>query len=362
MRVNASSPSRRTSSSPGGSGRTWKKATEKAKAVKKLFRDLEKDGVTYSFLNEFMLCREQARLSYVEGYTRDGIVEALDYGTLFHKGMEVIAKKGATVKAAVMAIKREGDDIIRDRRLKQHEAAIVQELSTKARIVFPWYHEYWRQKKGHEFRSKFVAREESFRLEHEIPFYDGDGASTPRVVVIRGRFDAIFRLNGRLWLMENKTKSQIDEEGLQASLSQDLQTMLYCHTIKLKFGEAPVGVLYNVIRRPQLRQKKDETQSEFFRRIEDDVQTDPDRYFMRWEVSLADGDIEKWVERSLNPILTQVCLWWDEIKQNPFNPWKIPGRMHHFQNPEGLYTRYGKSQYFEMLTRNSTYGLRKRDK
>lgn len=328
---------------------------------RQLFRDIERDGVTYSFLNEFMLCREQARLTYVEGYTRDGIVEALDYGTLFHKGMETVAQKKAKVADALLAMKKEGEKIIRDRGLKPVEAATIRDLSTKARIVFPWYHEYWRQKKGHEFRSEFVAREEDFSLEHEIPWFDlSNGGSTPRKIRLRGRFDAIFRLNDRLWLMENKTKSMIDEEGLTASLSQDLQTQLYCYAIYLKFGELPAGVLYNVIRRPGLRLKQGEKPSQLYDRIEEDVKQYPSKYFMRWEVKFGKDDILKWVERSLNPILAQVSLWWDEIKQNPFNPWSIPNRVHHFQNPEGLYTRYGKSQYFEMLTRQSTYGLRKR--
>ncbi len=334
----------------------------KAQSRRKLFRNLDQDGVTYSFLNEFVLCREQARLSYVEGYTRDGIVEALDYGTLFHKGMEVIAC-GKSVKEATAAIHKEGEGIIRDRKLKPGEAAVIRTLSTKARIVFPWYHEYWRKKKGHEFRAKMVAREENFQIVHKLPLpHHGVGDNPHREVLIRGRFDGVFRLNGKLWLMENKTKSMIDEEGLQASLSQDMQTMLYSYAIKLKFGEAPVGVLYNVIRRPQLRLKQNETYDEFYSRIEDDVRTDPDKYFMRWEVTFAKNDIEDWVKRSLNPILTQVCLWWDEIKQNPFDPWSIPNRVYHFQNPEGLYTRYGKSQYFELLTRRSTYGLRRRTK
>jgi hypothetical protein len=325
---------------------------------KKLFRDLAQDGVTYSFISEFMNCREQARLSFVEGFTRDGIVEALDFGSLYHTGLEVVAN-GKSVKTAVSAIQAEEQKMIRDRKLKPREAAIVRELGCKVRIVFPLYQEYWRKKKGHEFRGKPVSSEESFRLEHEIPWTFGQ--ATSRSVVIRGRFDAIFRLKGRLWLMENKTKSQIDEEGLTASLSQDLQTMLYSHAIKLKYGEYPAGVLYNVIRRPQLKQGKG-TFEEYMNRIEKDVRENPDWYFKRWEVTFGKDDIKNWVERSLNPILTQICMWWDEIKSNPFDPWAIPGRVHHFQNPEGLYNRYGKSQYFELLTRKSTYGLRRRDK
>lgn len=334
---------------------------------RELFRDLDNDGVTYSFLNEFVLCREQARLSYVEGYTRDGISEALDFGSLFHAGLEALASD-KTVRQALNAIEKEHLKLIQFRgKLDKSESAQLSMMTAKAQIILPWYHEYWLRKKGHEHRkdAKFVAREQDFRQGHQVPVMTVAGTSVswqPRTIVLRGRFDAIFRLNGKLWLMENKTKSQIDEDGLQASLSQDLQTMLYSYAIKLMYGEYPAGVLYNVIRRPALRQKQTENTDEFLARIEEDVKANPDHYFKRWEVTFGKQDIDNWVTRSLDPILAQVRLWWDEIKADPFNPWSIPNRVHHFQNPEGLYNRYGKSQYFELLTSNSTFGLKRREK
>ena len=356
------------------------------------FRDVNKDGVTYSFLQQFAFCREQARLGFVEGLTQDGTIDALDFGSAFHDLLEYLAEDSSSSRLTNHKMLK--DRLNRwlagereQRQLKKADADHIGFLCDQCVMMFPLYVDYWRKRNGHEFKSDFVCQEADFRVPHFINLgpkaaeaYEGlkndptefakkslklihNVHGEPRQIILRGRFDAIFRLQGKLWLMENKTKSQIDEEGLQQSLSQDLQSMMYCHAIKLQYGEYPAGILYNVIRRPMHRMTKaDKTPSDLIRRMEADIRQDPDKYFMRWTISLDSGDIEKWVERTLNPLLTQVCLWWDEISVRPFDPWSIPGRIHHFQNPEGLWTRYGKSSYFNYLTRGTTHGLRRRTK
>ena len=109
--------------------------------------------------------------------------------------------------------------------------------------------------------------------------------------------------------MENKTKGQIDEEGILASLPFDLQTMLYVYCLQKHLGQKVEGVLYNVIRRPGLRRKKTEQIEEFVDRIQDDVVKRPMHYFMRWRVEFLEEDIENWVSKSLDPILEQVMFF-----------------------------------------------------
>lgn len=328
---------------------------------KKPFRDIDVDGVTYSFLQKFTHCREQARLSFVEGLTQDGIVDALDWGTMFHELLQHQAE-GNSVQERILRQRLERW-LAREtqfRKLKNTQRDHLQGLLNQVLLVFPYYHTYWKKKNGHEFTADFVCQEEDFRVPHHLDYPTRDG-QPQRQILLRGRFDAILRIDGKLWLMENKTKSFIDEEGLQASLSQDMQTMLYCHAIRLKFGEMPVGVLYNVIKRPAHRFGQKDTPESFLGRVEDAIRNEPDKYFIRFVVQLGPDDIDAWVQRTLNPLLTQVCMWWDEIKPSPFNPWKIPNRIHHYQNPEGLYTKFGRSEFFDYLTRNgSMNGLRRR--
>jgi hypothetical protein len=214
---------------------------------------------------------------------------------------------------------------------------------------------------------KVVAAECDFRFEHEVDCIaphpdDGPGAPSKRIIVpIRGRFDAVLETSDGLWIMEDKTKSVI-QPRIQQYLPFDLQTGIYRYAAEKKFGKPVVGVLYNIIRRPGLKQKDGQPDRDFQNRIAADIRDRPDHYFLRYHVHMAGNDNENWVQRCLNPILYQVALWWDEIKANPFDPWSIPNRRHHYMNPEGLYTKYGESSYFDFLTTNyaNNYGLERR--
>jgi hypothetical protein len=323
--------------------------TVKEKTKKKPFRNVKEDGVTYSFLDEWLLDREQARLSYVEGWSSSGLAVPLDFGLAFHDCLEWIAK-GRSPKT----IKKKILDPYFERRmqsknkLRPDEVTKLRELLATVKVLFEEYAHFYSDT-DKDFQ--YIFQEESFKVDHPLP----SGHTMP----LRGRWDAVYKENGKIWLMENKTKGQIDEEGILASLPFDLQTMLYVYCLEKHLGQKVEGVLYNVIRRPGLRRKKTEQIEEFVDRIQDDVVKRPEHYFMRWRVEFLPEDITNWVSRSLDPILEQVMQWWLSIQNNPFEPWDSPL---HYQNPSALFTRYGRSRYFDLITRNRTTGLYRREK
>ena len=312
---------------------------------KRPFRDIEKDGITYSFLDEWLLDREQARLSYVEGWSSTGFSVALTFGIAFHDCLEWIAK-GRSVKTIRWKILNPFFER-RAKNLDEQHVEDLQKTLAMVEVVFRKYQEYW---EGYDQRFNYIFQEKSFEVNHMTQ----TGISIP----VRGRWDAVYSdSQNKLWLMENKTKGQIDEEGIMAHLPQDLQTMLYVHALQKHTGRRVEGVLYNVIRRPGLRQKKTETVDEYLERAFDDITNRPEYYFMRWKVELLPQDIENWVLKTFDPILDQVAAWWESIKDDPFDPWGSPL---HYQNPQALFTKFGKSRYFNMLTRGSTEGLYQR--
>ena len=331
---------------------SFSKALAKRKTKKKApFRDIEKDGVTYSFLDEWLLDREQARLSYVEGWTTGGLSVPLDFGLAFHDCLEWVAKGRSpkTIKKRVL------DEYYARKLSKQKKLKLtsddylkLEEILAIVDVVFQSYAGYWEK---YDAGMQYIYQEEAFQIKHQLP--------SGEVMPIRGRWDAVYEKDGEIWLMENKTKGRIDEEGLQASLPYDLQTMLYIHCLQQNLGKPVAGVLYNVIRRPGQRRKKAESISELAERIQDDVVARPDYYYMRWRVEFLPEDVNTWVSRSLEPILEQVMSWWTSIKDNPFEPWDSP---EHFQNPTALFTKYGRSRYFDVITRNRYTGLYQREK
>jgi len=333
-------------------------ATAKAKAAKRKkttpFRDLFNDGVTYSFLDEFQKCREQARLSYVVGYTQVEMVEAFEYGNCIHACLEAYGK----ANREPINHNRVLNDY-REKRLKSLPASERTEFNRiveTARLVWPAYLSWWTAKKGMETLPdcEFVSLEEDFKFTHILP----EG----KEIILRGRFDGILRYQNKLWLMENKTKSVVDDR-IADYLPHDMQTMMYCHCVQQKYQEPVAGILYNVVRRPGLKYStKDPSLNNLLQRIAADLQERPEFYFLRWNVYLDTNDIARWVDRVLNPILRNVMLWWDEIKTNPFDPWSIPNRVHHYASPAGLYTQYGRCNYFDIMTKGNDYGFKLRDR
>ena len=339
---------------------------KKSSPRKKPYRTLEADGVTYSFLSEWLNCREQGRLSYVEGYQNSGMAEPLEFGSAIHYLLEVYAKnKFKPIRPFTHIAAFEAKRI---KEIPAGDRPTFRRLMRTAETLWPHYENYWRVKDGMELRSdvKVIATEQSFRIEHLVDTItphpdDGPGAPTKKIIVpIRGRFDAVLETSDGLWIMEDKTKSVI-QQRIQQYLPFDLQTGMYRYAAEKVFGKPVVGVLYNILRRPGLKQGQ-QSDREFQNRIAKDIQERPDHYFIRYQVHMAKNDNENWVNRCLNPILYQVALWWDEIKDNPFDPWSNPKRQHHYMNPEGLYTKYGEAAYFDFITSNysNDFGLTRR--
>lgn len=104
--------------------------------------------------------------------------------------------------------------------------------------------------------------------------------------------DLVYRVGKHkgLWVMENKTRSRIDEEGMSLHLLIDFQNLFTVTTIEGAMKEDVVGVKYNIIRTPQLERKKDETLKEFCERVDEDIAGRPEFYFIRPEIIYSARD------------------------------------------------------------------------
>lgn len=312
--------------------------------------DLYKDGISYSLLCKFRNCRERFRISTVEGLRPSERREAMEFGTIFHKALEYTAQ-GKTTSQVITGL------------LKFYKNSSIDPMLVKqACILVPHYNRYYASEKH-----QYVAQEEVF----DVPY---KSTTTGKIVRVRGRRDEMFTRKGALWLQENKTKTHIDENKIIQTLPFDLQTMLYVWSMTHDYrGQKIGGVLYNVIRRPGLKQKVSESDNDFLQRINDEVANDVDtalktnamsHYFKRYEVELSPTDITNFYNRMLVPLLESVVLWWESIKSNPFNPWvdeQGNPNPHHYQTPFGIYDpmTIGIGDYFDYVTNGSKLGLEK---
>jgi hypothetical protein len=247
-------------------------------------------------------------------------------------------------------------------------------------MQFPIYVDYWAKHPDVKNREPLV-QEQTFNIPYELP--------SGRTVRLRGKWDSIDVIGkgrrARVYLQENKTKGDVDEEQLKQQLQFDLQTMLYLTAMHLHGAElAPLphsiaGVRYNVVRRPlsggrhSIRQHKPtkskpqgESLDAYYNRLGGLITSDQDFFFMRWKAVVTGADVETFKQQFLNPVLEQLCQWWDHIAVNledPFQPNKsanINCQSVHYRYPFGVYNPVGvgrASELDEYLSTGSTLGL-----
>lgn len=348
-------------------------------------------GLTFSLLSKWLVCRDRFRLKVVEGVEEPmGFNPAIEFGSLWHEAEEAHSG-GKDWKRAMSAYHQ------KLLKLFPTQTDEVRRQFLTAKAVFPVYIRHWA---GHsmEKKRKPLMEEVSFRVPYRLP--------SGRDIVLRGKFDCVLATGKSIWLQEHKTKGRIDEQGIQATVAENLQTMIYQTALRASLrrdGDVPelhpvhgtdmvvecpkgarmAGVLYNVIRRPlgdpfgpgTIRQRKTETEGQFYKRLAEKVQELESKFFYRWKVSLTQTDMADFHREVLHPILESFLDWWTWITLDPAHPFRLPTRMDleqtpatrglrggglHWRSPWGVYNSLGqgfRGDYFDYLTQGRTSAL-----
>ncbi|MFA5376291.1 MAG: PD-(D/E)XK nuclease family protein [Dehalococcoidia bacterium] len=348
-----------------------KKPMVKAKKPREpLWKGPAVDGITQSMLSRFIVDRERFRLLVIEGLAPPQTFNhRLEYGSMWHVCEEYHGRDedwNAPLRAYAKGLCQ---------KYPMQQEQVVHWMRVCA-LQFPVYVEYWRKHKD-VMQRKPVSQEEVFNVPYELP--------SGRVVRLRGKRDSVDRVKGRLWLQENKTKGDVDEQQMQRQLLFDLQTMLYVIALQTEMHEPVCGIRYNVVRRPlaggkySITQHKGrktkkgivgaETRDQFYERLQSTIAADPSFFFMRWNVDLTPTDVGKFELQCLIPLLEQICDWWEWMQANPGDPYGVntsgDGRMYdgyaiHWRLPYGVYNvllEGGSTEYDEYLSNGSTVGL-----
>lgn len=130
---------------------------------------------------------------------------------------------------------------------------------------------------------------------------------------IAGKVDALADIPGKgRWLVDYKTTSEINEEYLK-KISLELQGQIYMD----HFPVPTKGILYIMILKPLIRQKKTETQEEFFARLESEI-SEENYYFM-----FRDREDEaKTIEQSRTEVINIIRYMKQITKEKAF--WHVP--------------------------------------
>ena len=278
---------------------------------KKKFYDPAVDGVTFSLLSTFLDCREKTRF-HLLGITPKSASMALTFGSIVHKIDEWVRDDIRTGK-----LTKPPDDKAIKKLVKRVEAvwhkdnprAAGKELEylelslLLAEGVLPQYFKYW-------YKDFSELKWEKVEGEFKVPFKVTDKKGKTHKTFLRGKIDGSFRMGkGGPWLFETKTKSRVDEEILADILPFEMQANIYLSVLRQIDKEQPSGLLYNIIRRPSLRQRKSESIAAFAKRVSEDVATRPDWYFVRMEMAIGPEEIDRF-EMQLEDLIADFLLWW----------------------------------------------------
>ena len=294
---------------------------------------VEKDGITQSLLNTFLQCRQKAKLS-IEGWTSRYPSFAMTFGTFGHSILENVYKDIQSRKLRNIPSKQQVIQYVscienlwkKENPRADKKALEYLELSCLiAESLIPLYFEYW---------SKDLKEIHWISLEHEfkIPFITESGLKT----ILRGKIDGVFSSSKKIWLLENKFKSHIDEENLMDTLPKDFQSLFYLYALSSSQKVKPAGFLYNIIRRIQLRQGTKESITQFSERSIKDIRERPEFYFIRREVSIGLDEM-KIFENDLDSLITDFINWMNK---------KLP----HYPNRGNCKDKYGRCVFLSICS------------
>lgn len=305
-----------------------------------LWKGPEEEGITFSLLSRYLSCRERFRLLVIEGLKpKGGFNHRLEYGNMWHIAEEAHASPTQDWYAQLT--------LYCQRLLRQYpfDRKEVDKWYNVCSKQFPIYVDYWKKHRDMVNRTPLM-QEQVFNVPYTLP--------SGRIVKLRGKWDSVDLVKDKnlsgIWLQENKSKGEIDEEQLRRQLTYDLQTMLYLVSLQ-ESGEVDgniVGVRYNVIRRPlsggkgTIRQKQAtknvaaETEEQYYSRLAEYIKEEPQTYFVRWNVKVTQSEIDSFKRDCLNPILENLTTWWDWTTTSKID---ADQAMHglHWRHPYGIW-------------------------
>lgn len=253
--------------------------------------DIYKHGLSQSLIGTFRACERKFR-HQISGLTSMKESQALIYGTVFHEALDYCQnriKDGSVTgpedydwdevdKYLTTFFKEEYEKSSPEGK-EYYELAIGWSYAT-----LPTYFKFWEQDFFGETEKKFIEIEGEFAI--KFPSVVNEGKD----VVVRGKRDGLVEENGKVWLWENKTKGTWNDVILSQVLERDLQNNTYLLSVgedERYNGMDVAGVIYNIIRRPQLRKKKTEDMRQYLKRCEDDIKDRPEFYFARLQVEVS---------------------------------------------------------------------------
>jgi hypothetical protein len=235
--------------------------------------------LTNSSRSCFTTCRKKFFWTYICRLVPQSDNKAFMIGRLFHAGLEAIYKELAYNKQELnLMVDTEVDKSV----MACIDAEKADDLWKQSALVKALLEGYAAQWLKQDLKTwKIVAPETTF----EFPLKNG--------WVNRGMRDLLITRAGKLGLVEHKTTTILNANYL-AKLPMDSQILGYAISCKKEksIGRYPDFIVYNVVKKSQIRLKQTETLQQFAQRVVDEYLLNPSAYFYREVLSFSKADLE----------------------------------------------------------------------
>lgn len=260
--------------------------------------DPYKHGISQGLLTTFMRCREEAK-NHILGLEQIRTSAPLQFGSLAHRVLELVYLQNKSVpgpKDVLKTLTKVHREFLNEEGSRL-SAEGMENLETNMAVLEAILPHYFKFHKKDFTNMRWVELEKVFKVPSPVTG-----------VNLVGRIDGAYNQKKELWLFESKTKGRIEEENLTDTLAFDFQNNVYNYALRKKYARTPCGTLYNIIRRPGQRVKKDESLKSFSTRIEREIQRDPSYYFIRFEIAIPQSEFRRF-ESELGDVVNEFLKW-----------------------------------------------------
>jgi len=252
---------------------------------------LDVQGITQSLMSNFLQCRQKF-IYAINRISSAKKIAMTNFGSIVHDALAGLYNEpspSAVKMSLYLKEYRKGNA----KELAMIDAQKVERDFAVAEVVLTKYIQYY-SSDWKEMRDRQPEREIEFKL------------LLDKEIIGRCKIDGRYRDKAKKkWLLETKTKGRISEVSLVKRLSFDPQNLFYLLADLRETDEEAIGVLYNIIRNPQIKQKDSETLQQFIERLTADVNDRPEFYFMRYEIPYTSID-KKRFEKHLREIILDI--------------------------------------------------------
>jgi len=224
--------------------------------------------VSCSKLQTWLQCRRKYYWKYIRGLEPKRLHTPFLVGKAVHLGLSLFYEKELTEKEIFHKVQNHVEDILSSSFITPEDAPNIEKQKA---IIIGMLKGYFKQYSNENIRP--IANE--LHIEHPITLN----------VTFHGIVDLLYKdiTDNTLWIMDHKTRSTITKQAVEM-VPMDMQTQMYRWLVRKALKKIVHGVNFNLIRKPSIKIKKNETTAEFLERIVKDYDQRAPEFFYREKV------------------------------------------------------------------------------